>query len=219
MKKIILTLLALSAILFGENLTTKNNQIILLLEGKIELNTKTCNDISPENVENLITVLGEKDADNKLKELCAVGCGEACGRTVKGNYLNKKEFEKACNSKFPYGYACYTLSYNEKDEEKKFELQDKGCKAGHSTGCYWMAGHFETDKNYGLALKYYNIGCDMGDDQSCGELGMVYATGKYGETNPQKAYEYWNKSVQLNPNNVSKGNLKILCRDNPSVCK
>ncbi len=98
--------------------------------------------------------------------------------------------------------------------------KEKDCEAGKAISCYFVAGDYAKNKNYGYALKYYNMGCDFEDDQSCGELGMIYATGKYGETNPQKAYEYWTKSAKLNPNNnASKGNLEKLCKNNPSVCK
>jgi len=159
--------------------------------------------------------MGQKEKGELwLKTSCDEGCGIACIQ------LDRNDLKRGCEAKVPHGWACYQMSYDLKDEKKKLELKRKGCESGYAMGCDFLAGGFAREENYGLALKYYNIGCDFGDDQSCGQLGMIYARGDYGETSPQKAYKYWSKSVKLNPNNdASKDNLKILCKNNPSICK
>lgn len=158
---------------------------------------------------------GDKDnSEAMLLKLCDEGCGRACSG------LMKADDKRGCEAKIPYGYSCYNLSYFEKDEVKKLELKVKGCKLGYTMGCDFLASDFAEEKNWPNALKYYNKGCDLGDDQSCGQLGMVYARGDYGEKSPEKAYQYWSKSVKLNPNNTaSKNNLERLCGYHPEVCK
>ncbi|HID93807.1 MAG TPA: sel1 repeat family protein [bacterium (Candidatus Stahlbacteria)] len=187
----------------------------ILITSLIQANDMTeemCNSLSQEAVE--MRKAGEKKKANEaFIRLCADGCGKAC------SWADKRDNKKGCEAKIPYGFSCYDMSYDETDEKKKLALKKKGCEAGYTMGCDFLAGDFAREKNYGLALKYYNIGCDLGGDECCGNLGMIYARGDYGERNDKKAYEYWSKSVKLNPNNAqSKGNLKVLCKNNP-VCK
>jgi len=220
MKNIILGLFILSIVLFGKDLKVQDNIIIMMLEKRAELNVANCTDNLPWALHNLEKEIGIKDASEKLEKLCIDGCGSACA-TLDENFFNSHATkEKACNSKIPYGYACHSLSWDEKDETKKLALKEKACKFGYTNACFDLAFVYESNKNYGYALKYYVMGCDAGNDSCCGSLGLIYATGNYGERSPKKAYEYWSKSVKLNPNNgASSRNLKALCNNNPSVCR
>lgn len=185
----------------------------------IELTAETCVN-STNEAEKLFDEkkITQGEYNKILEPLCDKGCGRAC--TKLGGVLGTKAFkEKGCNAKLSHPWACYDLSFETKDKNKKLELKKKACELGFTLSCDFLAGDFAREKNYGLALKYYNIGCDLGGDQCCGNLGMIYARGDYGERNDKKAYEYWSKSVKLNPNNAqSKSNLKVLCKNNP-VCK
>lgn len=162
----------------------------------------------------------QEEFDNSLKSMCAEGCGKAC-LNLDGLFGKKIAKEKACNAKFPDGWACYDLSFDAKDKTEKFELQKKSCEVGHTVTCNYLAADYAAAKNYGLALKYFNISCDLGDYQACGQLGLIYARGDYGEKNIQKSYKYFKKSTKLNPapDNPAKNNLKVICNHHPEVCK
>lgn len=195
----------------------QDNPVIQLLEGKIELNIKTCNSLKDVDIKRLTAIIGEKNVDDKLKELCSAGCGKACSSKANGNL---KDLERGCKAKYPFGLACSVMAFTKKDKEDELSMKRKACKAYDIRSCTTDALIFEINKKYDLALEFYNIACDLGDSESCGTLGTIYATGEYVNRDNKKAYLYWDKSVKLNPNNLqSKDDLKILCNNNPSVCK
>jgi TPR repeat protein len=200
--KIILMMIAFSLMIFADN---------------SKLTAESCIAQANQLRDQIYNGKINKEDGYKLAEsLCNDGCGKACYLVV-GSYSNP---EKGCEVKFPDGRACYDLG--------TIEFKQKGCEVGYSLGCAFLGDNYAKEKNYGLALKYYNIGCDFGGGGACDTLGLIYATGEYGETDPRKAYEYWSRSVKAKANHTSvlewslselKGNLKILCDKNPSACK
>ena len=110
--------------------------------------------------------------------------------------LAEKDHVKA---QYELGY-CYMhgLGVNE-DKIKAFELIKKAAEQDYNIALVFLAGFYESDKNYSKALECYNKAAELGDDNAYFSLGKAYEEGLLGVTvNYVRAAEYYQKiTVEL----------------------
>ncbi len=199
--------------------------VILLLTyvNADDLTERTCLDLAETAWETFHTN-DKTEGKELLDKLCKDGCGKACIRlsmtppNKTGANLTHAEYKQGCEVKFPYGFACYFTAQKIQDKKKKLELEEKSCQLGYGFACYSLADDAAYNKDNKQASYYLKMGCDANIGDNCDQLGLALIRGTYGEKNIKKAKQVFKKSCELGDNNGCK-NYKILCKNNPSICK
>jgi|GEM_PF-6568811 len=83
------------------------------------------------------------------------------------------------------------------NKARALRLYEKAAKAGHRKACFRLGGIYRglygktlAEKNYSLALSWYNAGADSGGTDSQYELYSMYLRGEGVRRNPRMAYSY-----------------------------
>ena len=157
MKKILLITVLLSILIQADELTAETCVDSTIKLEKLQYDKK----------------ITQEEFDKEVGVLCDNGCGRACTKLggMLGSQTSKK---KGCSAKFPHPWACFDLSFDEVDKEKKYKLLQKACSLGHYGSCSLLGDKFAGEKNYGKALEVFEKSCNNGLYKSCGKLGVIF---------------------------------------------
>ncbi|MFY9074485.1 tetratricopeptide repeat protein [Malaciobacter mytili] len=73
-----------------------------------------------------------------------------------------------------------------------------------------LANYYRDNKNYKEAFKYYEIGSQLGNDESMNELGIIYEQGLGVQKDMQTALNYYNKAYNANLNPHAAYNIGLI---------
>jgi len=186
MKKILLIVVLLNIATIGKELTAEN--CVGLTDKIMEFHTES----------------KKTDTILNLTVLCDNGCGKACIKAdmVKVGTTNIMDLKDdslkiGCDSKLPYGKACYMRRWTD-DKNLKAHIS-KGCEYGYSQACNKLASDYLDNKDYKNFSKYAKLSCNAGDAESCLVLATKYLSGKDGFSKDNKqAADFYKKAAELN---------------------
>ncbi len=89
--------------------------------------------------------------------------------------------------------------------EKALILYEKSCEGGIAEGCRYAGSLYDmgmgVKANVDIALKYYEIGCNLNDGDSCMNAASIYTIGTHSDnlqSEHKKALELNEKACNLN---------------------
>ncbi len=140
---------------------------------------------------------GDATAESQLSASCDAGDVSACGYlgatllSVEESKRNPRRAVELLQAACDAGYAlsCYILARayaggqaGVTDDVRAARLLARGCDVGSAASCLLLAdwtaeGTRGVTKDLVAALELYQRGCDSGNDEACGEVGLVYLDG------------------------------------------
>ena len=130
------------------------------------------------------------------------------GRTGTTNIEKaQKIFVETCEEKI--GFGCFQLGkmYDqglgiEENKDKALELFQKGCDMLNGDSCgmlgyRYLKGGGGVMKSTKEAVRYFDLGCEHGDQKSCREMADFYFEGSLVQKDVKHALELYKQSCQL----------------------
>ncbi|MBF0928636.1 MAG: SEL1-like repeat protein, partial [Campylobacter concisus] len=164
----------------------------------------------------------QKALEDDAKIACEIGISDGCIKLAK-DYEQKNDLEhaneiytKLCNNNNKE--ACKALAGNllkgnpsEKNIKVAYEIYKKvdaskantvfngehGCLLNNSLVCFEMGLEYKNKGDYKKANEYYEMGCNLGNGESCTNLGVNYQMGNGVLADIDKAKDFFQKACDL----------------------
>ncbi len=204
LKKIPEEILSLTSL---QKLNLNDNKIKTIPKEIARLTKLTYLDLSENSIETLpgelsrLESLVELDIDDNSLEKPYDGLKELPWKMQKIYLANRGErpkFEiiyKNCTPEL--NYECSSIVddyYYEDNETSANKLGEKVCANGYGGACRHMGSRNDDDIN--ISIRYYKKGCDLDDEDSCHELGVLYSDEKHDVMDINKSIHYHNKACE-----------------------
>ena len=194
MKKLILYIMAMSVILFGN----EDNDVVL--------NNAT------KYVNGKYVKKNYKKAEKILVPLCKKKVRGSCyllgrlyfngGYGLEKNITKHNQYRKlSCNN--GSGFACYNMAkdFFEKNEDKKAIVYlQESCDNNFTKGCQSLGliyGGKGVEKDYNKSMYFYKKACILNDALSCYSQAIFYLKGFGVEKNFSKTLNFFSKACKL----------------------